>query len=132
MRVSADFFVARDKRRAEPPCGCDDHAVGRILVERTGEVGGFRGDIGIDGHEAHAINLRDSGEPRVDTVPDGFRVVTKEEFFAALKADPCDIMLGIQHSPYYTTWETRSREVWGRSTPGWKNPRGEWIFALKQ
>ncbi|RQT26024.1 hypothetical protein [Burkholderia contaminans] len=66
------------------------------------------------------------------TVPDGFRVVTKQEFFSALYADPRDIMPCIQHSPFYTTWETRGREVWGWSAPGWKNPRDEKIFALKQ
>lgn len=66
------------------------------------------------------------------TVPDGFCVVTKEEFFAALYADPRDIMPCIQHSPFYTTWEFRNREVWGWSAPGWKNPRDEKIFALKQ
>jgi hypothetical protein len=38
----------------------------------------------------------------------------------------------IKHSPYYTTWETKLRAVWGWSTPGWKNPRGERILALKQ
>jgi hypothetical protein len=46
-------------------------------------------------------------------VPAGFRVVTKKEFFAALYADPRDIMPCITHSPYYATWETKRREAWG-------------------
>lgn len=64
-------------------------------------------------------------------IPDGFRAVTKEEFFAALYADPRDIMPSNIHSPYYTTWETKVREVWGWTAPGWKNPRDEKIFALR-
>lgn len=62
--------------------------------------------------------------------PEGYKVVTKEDFFAALTADPRDIMPCINHSPYYTTWETKSRAVWGWTSPGWKNPGAEKIFAL--
>lgn len=62
--------------------------------------------------------------------PVGFRVVTKDEFFAALYSDPRDIMPSNVSSPYYTTWETRTREVWGWTSPGWKNPRGEKIHAI--
>lgn len=64
-------------------------------------------------------------------IPAGFRRVTEDEFFSALSADPRDIMPCIMHSPYYTTWETKAREVWGWTAPGWKNPREERIFALK-
>jgi hypothetical protein len=63
-------------------------------------------------------------------IPAGFRRVSKDEFFAALYADPRDIMPCITNSPYYTTWETKNRQVWGWAAPGWKNPRDEEIYAL--
>jgi len=66
------------------------------------------------------------------TIPPGFRQVTKDEFFTALKNDPRDIMPSIAYSPYSSTWETRNREAWGWTVPGWKNPRDERIYALKQ
>lgn len=62
--------------------------------------------------------------------PLGFRVVTANEFFAALYSDPRDIMPSHVSSPYYTTWETKKREVWGWTAPGWKNPGGEKIYAI--
>lgn len=65
------------------------------------------------------------------TIPEGFKQVTQEEFFAALFADPRDIMPKLDASPYYTTWETKAREVWGWSAPGWKNPRDAKVFALR-
>ncbi|SDR54539.1 hypothetical protein SAMN05443245_7450 [Paraburkholderia fungorum] len=63
-------------------------------------------------------------------VPAGFREVTKDEFFAALYSDPRDIMPS-NVNPNFTSWETKRREVWGWTYPGWKNPREEKIFALK-
>jgi hypothetical protein len=65
------------------------------------------------------------------TIPAGFRQVTESEFWAALYADPRDIMPSIAHSPYFTQWETKAREVWGWTAPGWRNPGDEKIFALK-
>lgn len=49
------------------------------------------------------------------------RVTTKDRFFAALKADSRDIMP--DHSaPDFTLWRVVwTREVWGRTEPGWKN-----------
>jgi hypothetical protein len=66
--------------------------------------------------------------PRVE-IPTGFRQVTKDEFFAALRADPRDIMPS-QANPEYTTWETNHRYVWGWTYPGWKNPGGEKVYAI--
>jgi hypothetical protein len=69
--------------------------------------------------------------PKIEVnIPAGFRRVTADEFFAALYADPRDIMPCNTNSPYYTTWETKSRQVWGWTAPGWKNPRDEKIYAL--
>lgn len=50
----------------------------------------------------------------------GFVQVTKDAFFAFLKRDPRDIMPS-QRDPHVTTWETRNREVVGRTLPGWKD-----------
>lgn len=50
------------------------------------------------------------------------RAVTQDEFFAALKADRRDIMPTTE-KPDETLWRVvATRELWGRSTPGWKNP----------
>jgi hypothetical protein len=66
------------------------------------------------------------------TIPGGFRRVAKDEFFATLYADARDIMPSIIDSPFYTTWETKSRFVWGWTAPGWKNPSAhEKIYALR-
>lgn len=58
------------------------------------------------------------------------RVVTKEEFFAALKADPRDIMPSVEDSPDYSEWKTRQGTTWGRSYPGWKNPQAPKQYML--
>jgi hypothetical protein len=50
--------------------------------------------------------------------------VTQDEFFALLKADGRDIMPS-HLSPAHTAWLDRNRNLWGRTTPGWKNPGGE-------
>jgi|SRR5215471_17211346 len=56
------------------------------------------------------------------TLPRGFANVTREEFFRILKADARDIMP--DHSePDVTTWRVVStRQAWGLSAPGWRNP----------
>ena len=60
-----------------------------------------------------AIN-RDS-MPQQDT--EGFIVVSRDEFFASvgqMDVIPCS-------EPEYTRWETRTRVVVGKSTPGYRN-----------
>lgn len=64
------------------------------------------------------------------TPPTNMRLVTSEEFFAALKADTRDIMPSNQN-PLYTTWETKGREVWGWSYPGWKNVGESKLWAIR-
>jgi hypothetical protein len=59
--------------------------------------------------------------------PRGMTSVTKDEFFALLKTDPRDIMP--RSLPDHSTWETRDREVWGWSSPGWKY-RGAQRYAV--
>lgn len=54
------------------------------------------------------------------TVPAGMVIVSQDEFFAGIAATPNDPMPS-QSDPYHTSWETRSRQVVGRSYPGWKN-----------
>ncbi|MEM5406287.1 hypothetical protein [Paraburkholderia unamae] len=82
----------------------------------------------------HVALAETRGKAMTDTVqiPAGFQPVTKEEFFEALYADKRDIMPSISESPYNTNWETKGRVRWGWSAPGWKNPRGEKIFALNR
>lgn len=64
------------------------------------------------------------------SIPVGMVEVTKEAFFAALKADSRDIMPHLTDRTY-STWETPRRDVWGWSAPGWANPgEHEPIFAL--
>lgn len=63
------------------------------------------------------------------SMPAGMVPVTRDEFLAALYADPRDIMPSLNH-PNYTTWETKFREVWGWTTPGWKNPGDEKAYAV--
>jgi len=56
--------------------------------------------------------------------------MTPGDFFAALKADPRDIMP--DHSlRELTVWRVvRTREEWGRSTPGWANPEGPETYTV--
>lgn len=63
--------------------------------------------------------------------PDGMRLVSRDEFFRLLYADGRDIMPSNQ-APLYTTWETKSREVWGWSYPGWRNTGEPKRFAVKE
>lgn len=55
--------------------------------------------------------------------------VSKDVFFNLLEADPRDIMPR-HDKPDFTTWETPSREVWGKTTPGWKNPGDPATYAV--
>jgi hypothetical protein len=57
---------------------------------------------------------------RIDTRPPGMTEVTKERFYAALRADPRDIMPS-NKARTYTTWQTWDGSVWGWSAPGWAN-----------
>lgn len=52
-------------------------------------------------------------------VPPGMVVVTQDEFFAFIKADPRDIMP--RSEPHFSVWQdVRTQSVVGRSTPGYK------------
>lgn len=62
-------------------------------------------------------------------IPSGMVLVTKDEFFAALSADPRDIMPNID-AREYTLWQTRDRAVFGWSVPGWANPGGPKAWAI--
>lgn len=66
------------------------------------------------------------------TAPEGMRLVPRDEFFAALFADKRDIM-PTTRDPDQTWWETKTRQVWGWSSPGWKtsgNPNTPKAYAL--
>jgi len=63
------------------------------------------------------------------TIPQGMIEVSKDEFFAALYADKRDIMPSVSQ-PNVTTWETKTRQVWGWSLPGWKNPSDAKVWAI--
>lgn len=58
----------------------------------------------------------------------GFREVTKDEFFSVL--GPLDVVLNLG-DPSVTLWETRSRHVLGKTTPGWKFPGEEPHYYLR-
>jgi hypothetical protein len=62
---------------------------------------------------------------------DGFKKVNKEEFFQALYADKRDIMPSISESEHYSVWMTPQRYVWGYTYPGWKYPRAEKAYFIK-
>ena len=55
--------------------------------------------------------------------PNGFKEVSKDEFFALLAKAENDPMPNLD-APDYTTWQTQRgpRVIWGWSAPGWKNP----------
>lgn len=64
-------------------------------------------------------------------IPHGFKRVTKDEFFAALSADPRDIMPSAK--PNFSIWETKTREVWGYTAPGYSNVRAhEAVYAVRR
>lgn len=67
-----------------------------------------------------------TNEPQM---PAGMIEVDQNTFFNALKADPRDIMPS-NRDPHFSTWETKMREVWGWSTPGWANPRDQKVYAV--
>ncbi len=62
--------------------------------------------------------------------PSGMKLVSQDEFFKALCADPRDIMPSHQE-PLFTTWETKSRQVWGWSYPGWRNVGAPKLWAIQ-
>lgn len=65
-------------------------------------------------------------------MPEDMVAVTKEEFFAALRADKRDIMPSVRER-CFTTWETTRREAWGWSAPGWANTgEHEPVFAIRR
>jgi hypothetical protein len=53
--------------------------------------------------------------------PAGMVAVSRDRFFSLLSADGRDIMPS-HRDPHHVLWETRNREVWGWTAPGWKNP----------
>lgn len=67
---------------------------------------------------------------QADGAPEGFSRVTEAEFFAALRADPRDI-LPDNRQPDGTTWKVQhDRQVRGVTTPGWKDPRKPRTYRL--
>lgn len=63
-------------------------------------------------------------------IPKGMIEVTRGEFFRKLYADSRDIMPRLNR-PDSTDWETRDRQPFGWTYPGWKDPGGKRIYALK-
>jgi hypothetical protein len=81
----------------------------------------------------HFLNGESMNTATDTEVPAGFRLVTKDEFFDALKADRRDIMPS-NLQPYITSWKVVSnQQVWGLTRPGWKSPFGTPAqYMLKQ
>lgn len=65
-------------------------------------------------------------------IPKGFKQVTKDQFYQSLSADKRDIMPK-HDEPESTSWIVQaSRQVWGWSYPGWKNPGATpRLYAIK-
>ena len=65
-------------------------------------------------------------------IPASMAVVSQDEFFAALKADPRDIMPSHTERER-TKWRVvRTGAVWGVSTPGWANPGDPKCYAIQE
>lgn len=63
-------------------------------------------------------------------IPAGTVAVTKDEFFAALKADARDIMPTTENREF-TIWRAQyTRAVFGWSAPGWANPGAPKAWAV--
>ena len=57
------------------------------------------------------------------------REVTKEQFFDVI--GPIDVHPSVQN-PNHTDWETRNRQLIGRSIPGWRNTYDNGVETPKQ
>jgi hypothetical protein len=57
------------------------------------------------------------------------REVTKTEFFNVV--GPLDVHPSVQN-PNFTLWETRNRQVIGRTVPGWSNAYVNGVETPKQ
>lgn len=69
-------------------------------------------------------------ETTAPQIPAGMVAVTKDEFIAALKADPRDIMPTTENREF-TVWRVQStRAVFGWSAPGWANPGAPKAWAV--
>ncbi len=62
-------------------------------------------------------------------VPAGMVIVTRDRFFDLLRADQRDIMPSVRE-PSGCVWETSDREVWGWSSPGWRDPGRPRAYAV--
>lgn len=73
-----------------------------------------------------------SDEQNTPIIPDGWREVTKDAFFAAMGG--CDVHPSVAHD-HVTLWKLRDGRVIGRSLPGWKytgDPKVWMLPALEQ
>jgi hypothetical protein len=60
-------------------------------------------------------------------VPDGFVAVSRDEFFDCM--GPLNVHPSVMN-PAFSSWETPSRQVIGRSYPGYKHPGDPKAFML--
>lgn len=68
----------------------------------------------------------------MNTLPSNVREVSHDEFFAELKAQPHDVMPTTE-MPEITIWRRQdsvNREIWGYSTPGWRNPADPKTYGI--
>lgn len=65
-------------------------------------------------------------------IPEGFKLVSREEFFNLLCADKRDIMPSTKESECHNVWMTPERFIWGYSYPGYKNPRDEKAYFVRK
>lgn len=65
--------------------------------------------------------MPDATPAPVAHTPGGFTVVSKEDFFAYIAADGVRDPMPHNDSPHFTSWETKSRIVVGRTEPGYRD-----------
>ena len=65
-----------------------------------------------------------------DLFPPEMKAVTKEQFYAALAAERKDVMPTTEYSTYTVWRERETRQAWGMSYPGWKNPGDPAAYAV--
>lgn len=64
-------------------------------------------------------------------IPEGFKQVTRDAFFAWLYSDPRDIMPSA-NAPDFTSWETKTGERVAWTFPGWRNPGAPKVYAIRK
>lgn len=74
--------------------------------------------------------VNQSAETQTAPIIPGMTEVSREKFFAFLHEDSRDIMPSLT-DPTFSNWETKDRQLIGRTYPGWRNPSDKSFYMLK-